>query len=220
MQFFYFFLAVGAALVSYGQAQDIIFTRGGTSTKFQVATSAPVISETATAIPSPCATISKLQKSWKANHPKGNFHESQINLELTSTASAGPYIKPSVALQCLTDVPLDVNRSSAFVDYVKPYAQFQSTLGFLKHPPKGYPMPGVDVLGGMDTIKNNVKNGLYKNQWSFEKDMYSIINVLPHDFHFNLHLPLIGVFEFRTFTPLVSVSEDGSALPEVYLKGK
>jgi hypothetical protein len=123
-------------------------------------------------------------------------------------------------MQCLQEVPLNVNRSSAFVDYIRPYIQFQSTLGFLKDPPKGYPLPGVDVLGGMDTIKKNVQTGVYKTQWAFEKDMFSIVNVLPHDFHFNLRMPLIDVFRFRTFTPLVSLSEDGSKLPGVYMKGK
>ncbi|PVH74394.1 hypothetical protein DL98DRAFT_537462 [Cadophora sp. DSE1049] len=115
-------------------------------------------------------------------------------------------------------VPLAVDRSSKSIDYVKPYIQFQSTITYLKDPPKGYTLPGVDVLGGLDLIQSNIKNGVYKNQWSFEKDLYQLINVLPHDFHFNLPLPLVGLFTFATYRSLVSVSEDGLSLPAVYFK--
>jgi hypothetical protein len=68
------FLAFGAVLASCAQAQSIVSTRvGTTSTKVQAATSVPVISETATAVASPCSAISKLQKSWTAKYPDGKF---------------------------------------------------------------------------------------------------------------------------------------------------
>ena len=67
-------------------------------------------------------------------------------------------------------------------------------------------------------IQGNLQNGVYKNQWSFEKDLYQLINVLPHDFHFNLPLPLVGLFTFGTYKRLVSISEDGLSLPAVYFK--
>jgi hypothetical protein len=113
---------------------------------------------------------------------------------------------------------LNVDRSVAYIEYIRPYLQFQSTVGYLKDPPKGYTLPGADVFGGLDQIKQNVQGGLYKNQWSFEKELWSLINILPHDFHFNLPLPLMRVFYFGTYKSLVSVSDDGLALPKVYLK--
>lgn len=135
-------------------------------------------------------------------------------------ATEGPFFSPSLAIQCLESVPLAVDRSSQFIEYVKPYLQFQSTLTYLKDPPKGYTLPGVDIFGGLDLIQSNLKNGIYKNQWTFEKDLYQLINVLPHDFHFNLPLPLVGLFDFATYESLVSISEDGLALPAVYFKSE
>jgi hypothetical protein len=99
--------------------------------------------------------------------------------------------------------------------------QFQSTLAYLKDPPIGYTLPGVDILGGLAQIKRNVKKSFYGSQWDFEVDLWSLVNVLPHDFHLNLPLPLINVFGFLPSTgPLVSVSLSGLSIPDVYIKGE
>jgi hypothetical protein len=119
----------------------------------------------------------------------------------------------------LNSVPLNVNRSSAFVDYIAPYLELQSTLAYLKKPPTGYNFPGVDVFGGLAQIKKNLAGSYYKSQFAFEADIWSLVNILPHDFHFNLHVPLMSIFAFRTFQPLVSVSTDGLKTPSVYFKG-
>ncbi|PQE32043.1 peptidase S41 family protein [Rutstroemia sp. NJR-2017a WRK4] len=135
------------------------------------------------------------------------------------SATDYPSLDPSLVLDCLGSVPLDVQRSSDFLDYVEPYWQFQSTLAYLKDPPKGYPLPGVDMLGGLAEIKENVHSGYYSSQWEFEKDLYALGNILPHDFHVNLNLPLVGLFSFYTLDgPLVSISSDGLELPELYFR--
>lgn len=137
------------------------------------------------------------------------------------SGSSNTAIRASDALACLKSVPLDAKRSSAYIDFIEPYIQFQSTLAYLKNPPLGWTLPGVDVLGGLTEIQKSLKSGKYKSQWDFEVDLYALVNIFPHDFHFNLALPLLSVFNFQTVQgSLVSVSTDGLSLPEIYFKSK
>ncbi|KUJ24278.1 uncharacterized protein LY89DRAFT_713160 [Mollisia scopiformis] len=155
----------------------------------------------ANAAGTPCASINAASASWAA-----------------SGATSTLYVKPSIALACLESVPLSSNLSSAFIDYITPHMQFQSTISYLKDPPKGWTLSGVDIYGGLAQIKSNLQSGAYANQWSFEKDLWTLVNILPHDFHFNLPLPLLEVFEFKSRTPLVSISSDGVSVPAVYFE--
>jgi hypothetical protein len=138
---------------------------------------------------------------------------------IKSLATNYPLLIPSVAMACLESVPLDVDRSLGFVEYITPYIEFQATLAYLKDPPSGYTLSGVDVLGGLAEITQKLKDGSYKNQYCFEKELWILVNVLPRDFHFNLPLPLISLFSFQTEIRLVSVSPDGKAIPQPYAQG-
>ncbi|TGO24125.1 hypothetical protein BPAE_0111g00060 [Botrytis paeoniae] len=131
-----------------------------------------------------------------------------------------PIVAASTALECLKSVPLNVNKSISFIEFIEPYLQFQSTLAYLKNPPQGWLFPGVDVLGGLTQMKALLLSGGYKTQWDFERDIWTLVNILPHDFHLNLQLPLIGsVFDFTVLEgSLVSVSSDGLRLPKVFFK--
>jgi hypothetical protein len=119
-------------------------------------------------------------------------------------------------------VPLDGTKSSAFIDYLNPFLQFQSTLAYLKNPPSGYTLPGVDIIGGLDEIKNHIQSGSYTSQWAFEKDVNALVNIMPKDFHLTLGLsvPLSHVFSFYTSLHLVSLSTDGLQVPQVYVKSE
>jgi hypothetical protein len=116
-------------------------------------------------------------------------------------------------------VPLDTDRSTAFLEYIYPYLQFQSNQAYLKDLPSGWTLDGVDLFGGLSEIYQNLETGAYSNQWQFETDLYTLVNILPRDFHLNLPLPLLGIFTFGTDITLVSVSLDGTSLPEVYSGG-
>ncbi|RDW71635.1 hypothetical protein BP6252_08198 [Coleophoma cylindrospora] len=138
---------------------------------------------------------------------------------LASPANTVDAVPASWALNCLKSVPLNVTLSSAFVDYIEPYYQFQSTLAYLKDPPTGYLLPGADILGGLAEIKTKVQRGVYESQWEFEVDLWALGNILAHDFHMNLPLPLINAFNFQTIEgPLISFSSDGLTVPEVFFK--
>jgi hypothetical protein len=141
-----------------------------------------------------------------------------MNLQIL-VATSNPVLNPILALSCLESVPLNVQRSLAFIDYISPFIEFQSTLAYLKDPPVGYPLPGVDVFGGLEEIRNKVSRMTYTNQYEFERELHLLINTRPRDFHFNLPLPLVSLFEFDASSDfeLVSISKDGTSLPDIYV---
>ena len=85
-------------------------------------------------------------------------------------------IPPSVGIACLKSVPLDKKRDLELLDYLQPLIEFQSTLEILADPPKEYLFPGVDVLGGFDTIRSRLENNRYKTQYEVMTDLRSIVS--------------------------------------------
>lgn len=74
------------------------------------------------------------------------------------------YFYASDAFACLSSVPFNDAVALRFIDYYNTTLQFQSTLSYLKTPPTGYQQPAVDLVAGLQGIKNNVTAGVYKNQ--------------------------------------------------------
>lgn len=83
---------------------------------------------------------------------------------------------PSIGLACLKSVPLDKKRDLALLEYLRPYVSFQSTIETLADPPEEYLLPGVDILGGLDTIEQNLKSDKYKSQYEVMDDLRSIVS--------------------------------------------
>lgn len=110
----------------------------------------------------PCKFISKTYE--EANPEKGN----PVILA----------IPPSVGIACLKSVPLDKKRDLELLDYLEPLIGFQSTLEILADPPEEYLFPGVDVLGGFDTIRSKLENNKYKTQYEVMTDLRSIVSNL------------------------------------------
>jgi hypothetical protein len=87
-------------------------------------------------------------------------------------------IPPSVGIACLKSVPLDKKRDLELLDYLEPLIGFQSTLEILADPPEEHLFPGVDVLGGFDTIRSKLENSKYKTQYEVMTDLRSIVSKL------------------------------------------
>lgn len=105
------------------------------------------------------------------------------------------------------------------VSSLAPYFELQSTIGFLKDPPSGYLLPGVDLMGGLARIEAHVRDGVYTSEYDFELDLYTLV-LSAHDGHFNYRPDIFsGVFVFERTQSLVSISKDGLALPKIYLQG-
>lgn len=88
-------------------------------------------------------------------------------------------VPPSVGIACLKSVPVDKERDLELLDYIAPYVSFQSTLDTLVNPPEEYLLPGVDVWGGLDAVRQKLKDDGYENQYDVMNDLRSIVSQLP-----------------------------------------
>ncbi|KAJ5560375.1 Interphotoreceptor retinol-binding [Penicillium frequentans] len=135
---------------------------------------------------------------------------SSANQAQTSTS-----ISHELAYQCLMSMPFDSDRAVVFLTRVRKMLEFQSTVDILKDPPSGYDMPAVDLLGGIDSILDNVNNETYSSQFEMDLDVSNLIKS-AHDGHLVFQLCSQSIFSFQIDLPLVSISSDGLSLPEVY----
>jgi hypothetical protein len=122
----------------------------------------------------------------------------------------------SFVYECLTSVPFDPAVASQFLDYYNDTLQFQSTLTYLKNPPRSYQQPGVDLLGGLAALKQGIEDGIFPNQYEFEAALQSLLYA-SHDGHVTLNAGILAAFSFSSPEEIVSLSLDGIQLPKVYL---
>ncbi|KAJ5622547.1 Interphotoreceptor retinol-binding [Penicillium herquei] len=128
------------------------------------------------------------------------------------TTTSVPY---ELAYQCLMSMPFDKELASIFLNQVRKILEFQSTIDILKQPPSGYKMPATDILGGIDSIIDNVNNNSYSSQFEMDLDISNVINS-AHDGHLAFTLCSQSIFNFEIDLPIVSISSDGLSLPDVY----
>ncbi|OAL46894.1 peptidase S41 family protein-like protein [Pyrenochaeta sp. DS3sAY3a] len=129
-----------------------------------------------------------------------------------------PSVEAELAYACLKSVPI-LNADASFtVDAIKQMAEFQSTLAYLKDPPQGWPNEAVDIMAGLDDIKNKVNDGTYTNQYDFENDIAGLF-IKAHDGHLNFNgMAYSGAFRWRrnSRVALISASSDGTAEPKIW----
>lgn len=130
-------------------------------------------------------------------------------------------VPAKIALDCLSSVPLGAAQALALVDSIRPYVDWQSTLAYLKNPPRSYQLEGVDIIGGLDAISQAISANFYQNELSFQLALNSLIGS-ANDGHFAFIPDIFKAFAFRIppSAALVSVSADGKALPQLYTFGK
>lgn len=141
-----------------------------------------------------------------------------IQIKLTSVV-AGVYVVPAeLAFDCLETVPFKKHDALRVIDGLAAFWQWQSTIDYLKNPPKGYMMPATDLRARIKKIRNKIAKEEYPHEYAFQDDMHELA-VSVHDSHFNLQMDLLDIFVFRRkeIGPIVSVSKDGVELPEIYV---
>lgn len=73
----------------------------------------------------------------------------------------------------------------------------------------------VDLVGGLERIRKRAGSQYYTNQYDFDWDFNYLIS-RANDGHLSVGLCSLEVFHFEHGVPLVSVSEDGLQIPELY----
>ncbi|KAK4198682.1 hypothetical protein QBC40DRAFT_229528 [Triangularia verruculosa] len=128
-----------------------------------------------------------------------------------------PLFLASDVYACLITVPFLADPALRFIEYYNTTLQFQSTLPYLKYPPGEYQQPAIDIFKELQTVKEKVQSGVYKNQYDFENDILKIV-YLAHDGHLSLNFGISSAFVFASSVDIVSASVDGEKLPKPYIK--
>jgi hypothetical protein len=103
------------------------------------------------------------------------------------------------------------------MDGLTAYVQWQSTLAYLKNPPQGYLLAGVDLIGGMQQLRDQVAAGAFSSEVDFQTNLTTLIGQ-AHDGHLLFLADALNVFIYERagIGSLVSVSADGTSVPQVY----
>lgn len=145
----------------------------------------------------------------------------QLSSFIAGTTSKNPSAQAALAYACLTSVEIKSQQADETIAALKSMVEFQSTISYLKNPPQGYSNEKVDIMAGLDNIRNNIATGVYKNEYDFEKDIASLF-VKAHDGHLSFNgMAYSGAFRWRRSSQiaLMSASKDGSELPKVWAIG-
>jgi hypothetical protein len=91
---------------------------------------------------------------------------------------------------------------------------------YLKDPPPDYFYPAFDLFAKLASIKNNLQYNVYINEYHFQADLYQVFSP-AHDGHYVMYPDLLTkAFEWGRKRGLVSISKDGTEIPEIYLYGE
>lgn len=89
----------------------------------------------------------------------------------------------------------------------------------MKSPPADWPYPPHDLKAELERVKSKVKNNEYANEYEFEVDLFEKVFAPAHSGHLIFYPDLIvNPWYWSRTVSLVSVSKDGSALPEIYFR--
>ncbi|KAJ5805147.1 hypothetical protein N7474_011034 [Penicillium riverlandense] len=122
-----------------------------------------------------------------------------------------------VAYQCLLSIPFQAQRSIAFIEDLRKYMQWQSTIDTLKNPPTAYLSlsPATDILGGLDDLLEKAAHTHFTSQFEFDTAVTNLLKT-AEDGHLYMIPCSAGIFEFSIDFPIVSISSDGLELPKIY----
>ncbi|PVH71096.1 hypothetical protein DL98DRAFT_616536 [Cadophora sp. DSE1049] len=128
---------------------------------------------------------------------------------------------PSLAYACLQSSAIDNNLAASYVTELKKYYQFQSSIAYLKNPPTDYSYPPVDFLGGLDDIASKATAGGFASQYEFDLALSNLVYSVKdgHTFSQPCTSGTISYLRGRDTLSLVSITEDGTSAPAVYLRG-
>ena len=130
-----------------------------------------------------------------------------------------PKVPAKLAYDCLRSVPINAERASELLHSLSSWAEFHTTLAYLKDPPEGYSYPAVDIPGQMQNITKAVESGQYDKEYDYAVELYSLYQ-RSHDSHFSFSPDILfSAFTFKRPVKLTSVSKDGQQLPKVYSVG-
>ncbi|CEJ87193.1 hypothetical protein VHEMI04334 [[Torrubiella] hemipterigena] len=128
-------------------------------------------------------------------------------------------VSAKLAYDCLTSVPLGKKQALDLVDSLEPYLEWQSDPTYLAHPPAWYEYPAYDLFEGLKTVRKNLVDNNYANEYAFHADLNLKVFLPAHDGHLAYFSDLLtNGTRFGRPEGLVSISLNGSSIPVIMLK--
>ena len=149
---------------------------------------------------------------------------SNATLDLSSGAAikdtAVKYVPAQLALSCLRTVPLQNKTNIRQLKSLRTFLQFQSDVSYLNSSRPARLYPEVDLIAGLETLQQRLKDSYYTNEYDFQADISRLL-ASAYDGHLVYIPDIVGSFGFARVSngvkySLVSVSSDGTSLPSVY----
>ncbi|GAB1317927.1 Tail specific protease domain-containing protein [Madurella fahalii] len=167
----------------------------------------------------PCGKIRDQVAKWMADN---NIVPKEIDpplLERIIPAVPAAPIQPSLAFACLKSIPLHADTALEHVDYLHPLFEWQSTIDYLREPPRGYLSEAADLLGGLEDIATTIQADTtkYFSEFDYLADLYSLTALRVREAHFHYSTLLFDLFTFQMGVKFLSISDDGLATPNIYL---
>lgn len=142
-------------------------------------------------------------------------------MEVSATSpEAVPTVPAALAYECINSVPFNQSAAVDLLDSIRPYLEWQTNLQWIKDPPVEYAQKiqaPYDFLKNFEGIYTKASAGSYASEYEFGFELYRCFQ-RAHNGHFVLVPDSVGnIFWFGRPTPLVSVSMDGTSIPEVFV---
>jgi hypothetical protein len=151
------------------------------------------------------ASISLVSAQSSSSEPCANV-ASQLQLSTS--------IDAKTAFDCLDSVPVDVQGNTQLIDELKNIWQFQSEIVWLKNPGDGWEFGPLDIDAELDNVKNNLDS--FSSEYAVQLAIQNI-TIRTGNFHFNYQPDILAVFQFFRQFNVASISENGKALPKLYV---
>ncbi|KAH8800701.1 peptidase S41 family protein [Xylogone sp. PMI_703] len=112
-------------------------------------------------------------------------------------------------------MPFYPDLATQFIDECMGYLQFHSTIEMLRDPQVNWEPQPIDLIGGLETIRQKATSNVYTSQYDFDREVTDLISSV-NDGHLRIGLCSNEVMHFEHGVPLLSISDDGLLLPEIY----
>ncbi|KAK5956867.1 hypothetical protein OHC33_002356 [Knufia fluminis] len=190
-----------STLVAIAPASLVVAqTRTATSSLEVTGTARQTISSllTATAVPTgeACAAVSSV---------------------LAEQTEAPLIVAASLANECARSAPIDKADALRLIDGIVAALEFQSDVGHLASPPAEYPLAGVDLFAEISQLREQVGSDDITSEIDFESNFTAILGKAQNG-HLAFQFDGLSVFGYqRLVGSLISVSEDGTSEPSIYV---
>lgn len=95
-----------------------------------------------------------------------------------------------------------------------------SDSAYKKNPPATYFYPSHDIFGSLAAVKTNLEDSKYANEYEYQEDLFQVF-ARGHDGHFAFYPDVLTkAFAWGRKRSLVSISEDGTSIPQIKIYGE